>query len=121
MNMHSAARRLIEVLRSENQALAGGDAEAAARLLPEKEEAAGALRAALVLGAGPAPDAATATVLRALTVENGERLSLAIEVQGRVLELVARAARQCVPRPSRYGRRGTMAPSAAAQALAVRA
>lgn len=116
--MQVATLRMAQVLRAENQALSDGDLVAAGRLLPEKESAATALRAALP-DAVPDPD--MAALLRRLSVENGERLSLAIEVQGRILELVARAARMTAPAPGQYGRRGTMAPGIAAQALALRA
>ncbi len=121
MSMAAAMHRMVAVLRTENAALAAGDLAAAAALLPEKEAAAAALRAAL-------PDAvvdpALAAMLRDASRENGERLSLAIEVQGRVLELVARAARACAPvlaQYGQYGRRGALRGGMAAQALTVRA
>ena len=118
MRTQSAAGRLAQVLRTENMALSLGDLESVARLLPEKTAAAAALLAALPDGV---PDPEMAAVLRQLGTENGERLSLAIEVQGHVLELVARAARHCMPAPGQYGRHGTITPSLAAQALAMRA
>lgn len=118
MSMTSAMLRMIDLLRAENDALADGDMEAAASLLPAKEAAAAALRDALP-NAVADPD--LAATLRRLSIENGERLSLAIEVQGRILELVARAARQCAPPPQQYGRRGSMAAATAAQTLALQA
>ena len=118
MQLKSASRRMAEVLRAENAALADGDLVEASRLLPEKTAAAAALRDAIP---DAAPDPAMAATLRALSTENGERLSLAIEVQGRILELVARAARSCAPAPTQYGRRGTLAGTIGAQALALRA
>lgn len=116
--LRRAVRRLAEVLRQENAALADGDLVAAARLLPDKEEAVAALRAALP---EEVPDPAMAAMLRQLSVENGEKLSFAIEVQGRVLDLVARAARQCAPAPAQYGRGGLMRGGGGAQALVLRA
>ncbi|MGI4952371.1 MAG: hypothetical protein ACRYGM_11230 [Janthinobacterium lividum] len=116
--LQDAAGRLARVLTAENAALAAGDLIGAARLLPEKNAAADALRAALP---NASPDAGIAARLKRLSDENAERLSLAIEVQGRILELVARAARQSVPQASQYGRRGTTAPGTAAQAITLRA
>ena len=112
------AQRLAHVLRAENAALAAHDAPAAAALLPEKRAAAEALRATLP-GTTPTPDLVAA--LRALVAENTERLALAIEVQGRILEMVARAARAATQPDTRYGRHGLAAATTPAQALEVRA
>jgi hypothetical protein len=116
--LQDAASRLAQVLTAENAALAAGDLIGAARLLPEKNAAADALRAALP---NASPDAGITARLKRLSQENAERLSLAIEVQGRILELVARAARQSMPQAGQYGRRGTTAPGMAAQAITLRA
>ena len=118
MSTQSATRRMAEVLRTENEALARGDLEGAARLLPDKQDAAAALRDALP---DLVPDPEMAALLKRLSTENGERLSLAIAVQGRILELVARAARRGAPSPAQYGRRGVMDPGAGARALVLRA
>ena len=116
--LDSPIRRLALVLRAENDALAANDAEAAARLLPEKLQATAALQAAIP---GAAIDPALAAHLRALATENAARLTTAIEVQGRIVEMVARAARQASPGAVRYGATGSRAPSLAALALTLRA
>ena len=122
MSVAEALHRLEAVLQAENQALDEGAPETAVALIAEKQAAAAALTAALpTLAQGPPPDPALAETLRRLAAENTARLALAIEVQGRMLELVARAARQAAPPPGQYGRGGMLTTSTAAQALAMRA
>ena len=118
MTLSEAIVVLALVLRAENAALAAGDAAGAARLLPEKQAAVAALREATPV---ELPSLAAVKNLRDLVAENGERLALAIEVQGRVLELVARAARHAQPALGRYGRKGMASESRQPVALAVRA
>ena len=72
-------------------------------------------------GPGAVIEARVATTLRDLAEENRTRLSQAIEVQGRILEMVARAARQATPGPVRYGARGNVRSGIGAMALALRA
>ena len=100
MTFDDAARQLALVLRAENDHLAKGEADAAAQLLPQKEAAAAALKQA---GPGALIDARVATTLRDLAEENRTRLAQAIEVQGKILEMVARAARQAVVWVARDG------------------
>ena len=117
MTLDEAIVRLAVVLRAENDALAEADATAAARLLPEKLAAVEAVRGAMP---GPLPTLSNAARLRGLVEENGRRLALAIEVQSRILELVARAARAAAPGPLLYGR-GATAQGRGGVAFAVRA
>lgn len=117
MSLAAATARLALVLRAENAALADGDAEAAALLLPEKLAAVEAVRTATP---DPRPTAAETSTLRDLLDENSSRLALAIDVQSRILELVARAARQAAPGPMLYGRRAACA-GRDAMALALKA
>ncbi len=116
MSLDAATARLAHILRAENAALAEGDATAATALLPEKLAAVDALRAALP----GAPDPATAATLRDLAAENTRRLTQALEVQARILELVVRAARHTTPATS-YRPQNARAPLTAAQALLTRA
>lgn len=115
--LDEATVRLAVVLRAQNDALAAADAAGAARLLPEKVAAVEAVRGAMP---GPLSSLANAARLRGLMEENGRRLALAIEVQSRILEMVARAARSAAPGPLLYSR-GRAAPPRAAMAFTVRA
>ncbi len=116
--LDNAGQRLERVLLAENEALAGGDPEAAVRYLSEKQAAAAAFKAA---SRDPAPDATLAARLRDLVAENGALLRRAIDVQGRVLEIVAHAALRATPGPVCYGAGGGTAITAAALALTLRA
>lgn len=118
MNLDQPIRRLALVLRAENDALASGDNAAATKLLPEKQAATAALQAAIP---GAAIDPRQAAHLRDLANENAARLTQAIEVQGRIIEMVARAARATAPGDVRYGRHGAAKPSMGALALTLRA
>lgn len=93
-----AASRLEAILLAENAALERHDATAAAALLDDKLAAAAALATE-----GLSPDAGER--LRALAVENGRLLERAIDVQGRIIGMVARAA-QAAPGVARYGAKG---------------
>jgi len=103
-----AATRLIQVLTAENASLLALDMPAAAALLDEKLAAARGLAQAAV--ARPADAAGLALQLRDLAQQNRALLERAIVVQGRVLDMVARAARQGVAQAGgRYGAGGAAA------------
>ncbi len=107
-----AATRLIQVLTAENASLLALDMPAAAALLDEKLAAArGLAQAAVARPAARHPDAAgLALQLRDLAQQNRALLERAIVVQGRVLDMVARAARQGVAQAGgRYGAGGAAA------------
>jgi hypothetical protein len=112
-SIQAAAARLIQVLAAENAALLGLDIPAAAALLDEKLAAARGLAAASVVrpAVRQTPEAAgLALQLRDLAQQNRLLLENAIVVQGRVLDMVARAARQGVARAAgRYGSGGAAA------------
>jgi flagellar biosynthesis/type III secretory pathway chaperone len=108
----AAAARLTCVLAAENAALMAMDIPAAAALLDEKLAAARGLTQASA--ARPAmrhaDEAGLALQLRDLGQQNRALLEHAIVVQGRVLDMVARAARQGVAQAAgRYGAGGTAA------------
>lgn len=121
----SAAARLVQVLTAENATLLALDAPAAAALLEEKLAAARSLAEASA--ARPAalqtPESAgLALQLRDLAEENRQLLERAIQVQSRVLDMVARAARQGAAQSSgRYGASGAAAADRGAMALHLRA
>ena len=109
----AAAARLTHVLAAENAALLVLDIPAAAALLDEKLAAARGL--AQASAARPATrhadEAGLALRLRDLGQQNRALLEHAIVVQGRVLDMVARAARQGVAQAGgRYGAGGAAAP-----------
>lgn len=107
-----AAARLIRVLAAENAALLALDIPAAAALLDEKLAAArGLAQASAARPAAGHPEAAgLALQLRDLAQQNRVLLERAIVVQGRVLDMVARAARQGVAQMAgRYGAGGAAA------------
>jgi hypothetical protein len=120
-----SAARLVRVLTAENAALRAFDALAAAALLEEKLAAARGLAEASAAhpAARQTPEAAgLALQLRDLANENRRLLERAILVQGRVLDMVARAARQGAAQSGgRYGASGTAAPDRGAMTLHVRA
>ena len=118
MTFEDAARQLALVLRTENDHLAAGETDAAARLLPQKEAATAALKS---VGPEAVIEARLASTLQDLAEENRTRLAQAIEVQGRILEMVARAARLATPGPVRYGAHGNVRSGIGAMALALRA
>jgi hypothetical protein len=108
-----AAHRLAEALGAENEALARLDLAAAAELATTKRQASDAFAAAYdaasrtgTRAAGPdrARAEEIATRLRELTAENRRLLERAIELQSRVIETIAGAAKP--PGPGTYGERG---------------
>ena len=115
----AAASALADLLARENAALEALDVPAATALLPAKREATDAvLRTRPALAALP-PDrwpAARETLARldAEAARNRELLGRAIRVQGRVVELLARAV---PPRRATYG--GVAARAAHAPPVAV--
>ena len=106
----AAASRLRDVLSAENAALLALDVPGAASLLDEKLAAARGLAEVSALRPAARQTAETAGLalqLRDLAQENRRLLERAILVQGRVLDMVARAARQDVAQSSgRYGAGG---------------
>jgi hypothetical protein len=109
----NAAQRLAEALGAENAALVRLDLAAAAELGRDKRQAADAFAAAYSAahrsGArADGPERARTEELtirlRALTSENRRLLERAIELQSRVIETIAGAARP--PGPGTYGERG---------------
>lgn len=129
--MLSAAAWLSRVLAAENAALLALDIPAAAALLQEKLAAAHGLSvAAAEAGRSPArpssrgtPEAAgLALQLRDLAEENRRLLERAVLVQGRVLDMVARAAsRNAAQATGRYGPSSAAVPDRGAMALHMRA
>jgi hypothetical protein len=120
-DLSAAIERLAAIVAAENAALRALDLPAAAGLLARKQSAATAMAAASP-GARPTPALhAAAGRLRDLADENRRLLECAIAVQGRVLGIVAAAARAADPAP-RYGRSGGYAAQpASARALSSRA
>ncbi len=109
----TAARRLMEALSAENAALARLDLAAAGALARGKRQAADAFEAAYaaahrsgVKAAGAEREAAEhiALSLRDLTAENRRLLERAIDLQSRVIETIAGAAKPVGP--GTYGARG---------------
>ena len=118
-----AATRLERVLLAENAALASLNVLALPALLAEKLAASQDLAAASHQPSPRTPEfTALALRLRDLARENRQLLERAIEVQGRVMRLVAVAARQASLRgaPS-YGAAGQARPERGAVALHTRA
>ena len=102
-----AGLRLEAILRAENAALTRLDVAGASALLEQK------LAAARELGSTPplprTPEAAAMALrLRDLADENRHLLERAILVQGRVVELVARAARGAARVALSYGANGAV-------------
>lgn len=118
MSLEQAGRRLAALLREENALLAANDMDAAVLLVGEKQAALAALERALP---GSMTDPAMASELRALAMRNRTLLTQAMQVQGRILEMVARAARAAAPGAVRYGAGGTRRTDGGALALTVRA
>jgi hypothetical protein len=107
-----AAQRLADALRAENEALARLDLAAAAHLAAPKRQASDAFAAAYeaarrsgTRAEGAEREAAeeVAGRLRDLSAENRRLLERAIELQARVIETIAGAAR---PATGTYGERG---------------
>ena len=109
------AEGLADVLERENTALRAMDMLGATRLLGEKTAAVAALEAALDALADQAWDRPRVPAdlrerLDGLAKENQRLLERALEVQGHVVSLIARAAAREVERQApRYGADGAMA------------
>jgi hypothetical protein len=108
-----AGLRLAEALRAENEALARLDLSGAASLSLAKRQASDAFAAAFAAAQrtgsrAEGQDRATAEEiagrLRDLSAENRRLLERAIDLQSRVIETIAGAAR--APGPGTYGARG---------------
>ena len=119
----TAATRLERVLLAENAALVKLDVAALPGLLAEKLAASRELAAASQQPLPGTPEfKAAALRLRDLARENRRLLEHAIEVQDRVMRLVAGAARQVsLQRASRYGAGGQARPEREVVALHTRA
>ena len=117
-----AAVALADTLARESAALAAMDLAGAAAMLPAKQAAAASFAAAQALPMPPAMPSqvealrAVAERLRDAAEENRRLLERALRVQGRVVGIVARAAR---PKPAapRYAASGDLAPDRAAPLL----
>lgn len=121
MSADAEARRFLALLDAENRWLAAGNAQGAAAMLAEKQQAAAALTTAMTAGP-PAPDLLAELKLR--TEENARHLRLALAAQSRILEMVAHAtvASNAGGGYGRYGGRSTgTSPRAGGIALAMRA
>jgi hypothetical protein len=119
----AAARRLESVLLAENTALQAMDLDPLPVLFQEKEAAAANLAVAAAQPVARTPELKAQTErLRDLAAENRRLLARAIDVQDRVLRLVASAARQAgLRQAARYGAAGRPRPDHAAVALLTRA
>lgn len=113
-DLPTAAAALAALLEQENRLLEALDLAAAAALLPAKQSAAAAFVRAHAAASPnpPAPrDAATSlgVRLRALAAENRRLLERALAAQGRVIAVIARAARKQPAAAPRYGASGALA------------
>ena len=119
----AAAARLERVLLAENAALQAMDQDALPALFQEKSAAAAALAVVAAHPVARTPAlGAQAGRLRDLAAENQRLLARAIDVQDRVLRLVASAARQAgLRQAARYGAAGRPRPDRTAVALQTRA
>ncbi len=128
-DLASAAAALCALLEQENRLLGSLDLAAAAALLPAKQSAA----AAFVRAQGhtqasgglplPAREAAMklSARLRALAAENRRLLERGLAAQGRVIAVIARAARNHPATPPRYGASGVLAGPRTPSPLAISA
>lgn len=123
-----AARALAEVLAAENAALEVHDHLRATALLPGKQRLMAAFDSARVAAVPLPPGAATDDIreiglaLKGLAARNVRLLEQAMEVQSRVIGIVAAAARQQVREmnpPPRYGRPGRLPPASRPMAYAM--
>lgn len=94
MELMDAGSALAETLEAENSALTALDLPRAGAMLARKQRALADLAAAAARADTPSHQAAdrVARRLQALALENKRLLQRAITAQGRVLEVVARAA-----------------------------
>jgi len=118
LEFRRAVQEMIDVLALENQSLTALDFPAAIRLLGRKNAAAAALqKLRVVTGDG------SREVVRDLVdaVEaNRTLLERALAIQGRVIGVLAQAARASSA-PARYGARGSLATNRACHAFALSA
>lgn len=98
------ASRLAAILGRENEALRRGDLRTVAAWTAEKLAAA----EAMAKSPHPAPDAERLQDLRALATENQRLLARALEVQQRVISIVATAGVKARTAPG-YGANGNLA------------
>lgn len=128
----AAATRLADTLAQENAALAALDMPRAVAMLPAKlaaTEAFTAAQAALHAAPrrpplSPARLREAAVLTRALVAaahENRRLLARAIAVQGRVISIIARAARAAAAPPVGYGAAGTLLQTTRPAAVALTA
>jgi hypothetical protein len=117
-NLMETAQHLADVLTQENDALKRLDFPAAVALAPAKEAALADLTKQPGAGAPPPPLVALGRQLGRLAAENQALLERAIEVQTRIVRIVARACAP-PPAPTRYGGYGGRMPSHRAAALAL--
>lgn len=125
----TAAAALAELLEQENRLLEALDLAAAAALLPAKQNAAAAfVRAQMIAqesgGIPPAardPAVALGTRLRSLAATNRRLLERGLAAQGRVIAVIARAARMHHAAAPRYGASGAFAGPRTPVALAISA
>ncbi len=106
------AAALTDILDQENRALTALDLPCAMALLERKHRATDALLAAKDGIARPRDRAALQLMvgrLEALAEDNRRLLERAIEVQGRVIALVARSAPKRLPEAPRYTAAGSLA------------
>jgi len=122
----AAGERLAEALRAENEALAALDLTRAAAMATRKMQATDAFAAATAAATrtqaraeGSMREAAEnlAKNLSSLGQENRKLLETAIELQSRVIETIAGAARPLTAAPG-YGRAGKSRPAVQAAAMA---
>jgi len=111
LRMMRALDTLAEILRQENAALEAMDIAAAGRLLAPKHAAADALAEAWRAADADPASLTGLQELGRLADQNRLLLTRAMRVQRRVLDLVARAARNAQPQ-SRYGAAGRSLASA---------
>lgn len=126
-DLPTATQRLIDVLEQENGALTRTDFRSAVALIPIKEAALADLAQQQKLAASPKPIVKMSLValgqrLTDLAAENQILLKRAIDVQTRIVQIVARAAAP-PPALARYGNQRNKAASrdVAAVALSTRA
>lgn len=114
----TAAQRLGDLLRQENEALKRLDFAAAAAFVPAKEAALAELTKQPRAATLSPSQVAVVRLLGRLATENQTLLEQAVTVQTRIVRIVARA---CAPPPAmtRYGGHNGRAPSQRTAALAL--
>ncbi len=117
-----AADRLATILERENEALRRGETRGIGEAAREKQAAAAAVAA--LLGGSPRTDDATqvaaVTRVRAVAAENQTLLARALEVQERLIGIVASAGLRARAAP-RYGANGNLAMNRVASPFALSA